>query len=490
MTVHNGTPTQQDVTKPNIVYILADQHRHDALSGLGHPVVRTPNLDRLAAEGTLFESAWCQSPVCQPSRASIITGAHVAWHGISRNRVGDFDPNWPTFMRQLRAAGYDTANVGKTHFFWPRRPETERTIDLADEYGEFVAGFGFDHVVEEFDRYLHVMSQFATPYVRFLEEAGALERYRDAVRSVFRLTPHHWDGIVSPLPKELDLTSFLTEEAISWLHSRRAATAPFFLQLSYVAPHVPLMGDPDWSSYYDELEMPDRIAEPATAKTELWNRYLDRLRGHSNSHLLTDEYVAKGARQYYAMISLIDECVGRVRAALDETGQLERTWIIYSADHGEMLGDHQLMAKMNFYRPSVQVPAIIRVPPGTFTAQPRVVDLIEAVDITATVLDIAQAEPLSSCVGRSLLGAMRGEEASLRPYAVSEISSNVAGEVDFVAVTDGSVRATVERHSGVLCEVFDLVGDGDEIENLVGTAAAREVAEPLTAAFEAEGLAR
>lgn len=475
--------------RPNIIYVLADQHRHDAMSGAGHPVVVTPNLDRLAAEGTRFETAWCQSPVCQSSRASIITGRHVPGHGISRNFVRDFDPAWPTFMGALRSAGYATANVGKTHYFTPARPEPDTTVDLAEAHGEFVRSFGFDHVVEEFDRYLHVSPRFSTPYTRFLDEAGALERYREAVRAVFRLTPRHWDGVVSPLPKELDLTSFLTDQAIDWIESQQHRNTPFFLQLSYVAPHVPLMGDPEWSEYYQGLDMPPRIAEPVAASTPVWGAYVEALRRHSNSHLLSDDYVACGARQYFAMVSLIDECVGRLLGALERTGQLADTWILYSADHGEMLGDHELMAKMNFYRPSVQVPAIVRSPEDACRAARHVTGPIEAVDLSATILDIAGAPQLDPCDGRSVLALMRGERSAQKEVVVSEISANLGGERNFVALCDGRARVTFERATGELCEVFDLSSDPDELHNLAQTPAGIETASRLSAALEASGSA-
>ncbi len=473
--------------QPNIVYVLADQHRHDAMSGAGHPVVVTPNLDRLAAEGTRFTTAWCQSPVCQSSRASIITGRHVEGHGVSRNFVVDFDPAWPTFMEHLRSAGYVTANVGKTHFFTPLRPPDEQVVDLGARYEEFVASFGFDHVVEEFDRYLHVTPRFSTPYTRHLEEAGVLSQYREAVKAVFRLTPRHWDGVVSPLPKALDLTTFLTDQAIDWIDSQRGRLQPFFLQLSYVAPHVPLMGDPEWSEYYQGLDVPPRIARPVVPATPTWNAYVKTLWKHSNSPILSDDYVARGARQYFAMVSLIDESIGRLLAVLERTGQLENTWILYSADHGEMLGDHQLMAKMNFYRSSVQVPAIVRAPEGMHRAVSKFTGPIESVDLTATILDIAGAAPLDPCDGRSLLPLMRKDSLEHRDIVISEISADLGEERTFVALSDGSARITFERSTGELCEAFDLSADGDELENLAQGAEGREIASKLAGPLEAHG---
>lgn len=460
--------------RPNILFIFADQHRHDALGCAGNRQIETPNLDRLAASGVRFANAWCQSPICQPSRAALITGRYPHELGVMRNFGPDMDPSWPTFMKGLQQAGYATANVGKTHYYAEGLAEPDREVDMRT-HAPRVAAFGFDHVVEEFDRYVHALDGVRTHYTEYLRAEGAYDAYRDRIRSIWRLTDQHWDGVTSPLSKAQDLTSFLTRAAQDWL-TEQTDEQPFFLQLSYVQPHVPLMGDPEWADHYRDLEIPRGPGEPAVADVPVWQDYLSWCGHHANAHLLDDDYVLKGARQYYAMISLIDECVGNLVSQLEQQGLLDNTWIVYSSDHGEMLGDHGLMAKFNFYRSSVQVPLIVRPPGG---CDPSVSEALAAlVDIGPTLLDAAAASPLDAVQGRSLLPAISGS-AGTRDFLFSEIRKQSRKEAPtFRAVRNERYRLTVETNSGTPCELFDLTEDPLELAN--------RVADPALASAQAE----
>jgi arylsulfatase A-like enzyme len=224
------------------------------------------------------------------------------------------------------------------------------------------------------------------------------------------------------------------------------------------------MGDPVWASHYADADIDRGPKAPPAEPTAEWAQHLQVLRHHSHSELLTDDFVRSGARQYYAMISLIDQRIGDVLRLLGSRGMLDNTWLVYASDHGEMLGAHQLMAKMNFYAPSVCVPAIMR-PPGGTTGQ-VVATPVQAVDLPATILDIAGAPPLAAGSGRSLLPAVRGAVPDERPV-FSEISL-FPGMPAFCAVSDGRWRLTMETGSGTCCELFDLVNDPEENQNLVG----------------------
>ena len=450
--------------QPNIVFIFADQHRHDALGCAGNPLIETPNLDQLAASGVRFSNAWCQSPICQPSRAALITGRYPHELGVMRNFGPDMDDRWPTFMKGLQKAGYATANVGKTHYYAEGLAEPGREVDMRD-HAPRVAAFGFDHVVEEFDRYVHALDGVRTHYTEYLKSEGVYEAYQEKIRSVWRLTEHHWDGVTSPLSKEQDLTSFLTREAQKFL-AKQTDAQPFFLQVAYVQPHVPLMGDPEWAEHYRDLMIPRGPAEATATEVPVWQDYLSWCGHHANAHLLDDDYVLNGARQYYAMISLIDECVGKLVAQLEAQGLLDDTWIVYSSDHGEMLGDHGLMAKFNFYQSSVQVPLIIR-PAGGCAPAVRD-DLAALVDVGPTLLDLAGATPLTDARGESLLPSVRGMGQD-RDYLFSEIQkqSRKAQAPTFRAVRDQRFRLTLETGSRTPCELFDLQEDPRELDNRV-----------------------
>lgn len=463
--------------RPNILFVFADQHRHDALGCAGNTLIETPNLDRLAATGVRFSDAWCQSPICQPSRAALITGQYPHELGVMRNFGPDMNDAWPTFMKRLQQAGYTTANIGKTHYYAEGLATPDGDRDMRQNSPR-VAAFGFDHVVEEFDRYVHAMDGVLTPYTEYLKSEGVFEAYRDRIKSIWRLTEQHWDGVTSPISKEQDLTSFLTREAQSWL-AGQSAEQPFFLQLAYVQPHVPLMGDPEWAARYRDLTIPRGPGQPVHSEVAVWQDYLDWCGHHANARLLSDEYVQNGARQYYAMISLIDECVGQLIDQLETQGLLDNTWIVYSSDHGEMLGDHGLMAKFNFYRSSVQVPLIIRPAGG---CAPAVSDALAAlVDVGPTLLDVADAAPLDAVPGRSLLPVISGSE-DRRQYLFSEIQKQSRKEQapTFRAIRNSRYRLTLETNSQTPCELFDLQEDPLELNDRVSDPALSTVRSELT----------
>ena len=443
--------------QPNLLFVYADQHRADVMGCAGNDIVVTPHLDRLATEGVRFDQTWTESPVCQPARASLLTGRYPNNHGVLGNFAGDCQPEWDTFPRHLQQAGYTTASIGKTHFSaWPMaaEPGTPAPTD------EWIGSFGFDHVVEEFDKYVHLFD-VETPYMQFLREHDALEPYQEIVQANFRGGDRHWNGVTSPLPQELDLTCFLADEAQQWL-DRRPDDVPWFLQLSFVQPHVPLMGDPVWADHYAKAAIERTARSEPTATTDEWATHLNGLRNHSHSELLTDEFVLAGARQYYAMVSLIDQRIGDLLAQLEKKGQLDNTWIVYSADHGEMLGDHGLMAKMNFYRSSVRVPLIVR-PPGGTTGRVETKP-VQAFDVAATLLDAGTATALDGAPSRSLVTLVTGGEGTARHHAVSMIRL-LPKLPTWQAITDGQWRATFNADTGELSELFDLVADPDEVTN-------------------------
>jgi len=456
--------------KPNIILLFSDQHRHDAMGCAGNNVIQTPHLDKMASGGVRFSRAYCQSPVCQPARASLATGLYVPQHGIWSNFRANFNPEWPTMMKQLQKAGYRTAEVGKTHFYSTSRKDVKQTadgpeIDLRD-FTDFVRSFGFDYVLEEFDRYAHAFPdiRMISPYSEHLRSKGLLEKYQEQIRSIWRLTPNHWDGVTSVLPQEDDLTSFIADQSIDWLRNYRD-DAPFFLQVGIVAPHVPLMADPVWAEYYKDTAIPPGPRQAPELPNEVWAEYLEtNLFQHSHSDKLTDEYVLRGARQYYGMVSLIDQRIGDIVQLVEDLGISDNTWFIYSSDHGEMLGDHNLMAKMNFYKSSVNVPAIIKPP---FAMESKVVDgIVETIDLTGTILDLAGADPIEESLARSLVPHVHGE-GDTREVGFSAIRQNSGRESRFVMAATEKYRLTYEHTTDTPCELFDLEEDPDELNNLV-----------------------
>lgn len=460
--------------RPNILFITSDQHRADVLGCAGNPTVRTPNLDGLARNGVRFERMYCQGPLCQPSRASLLTGRHVAEHGMLWNGP-DMPTSWATMPGALQEQGYETAVVGKTHFHAGR----PRPSQLAEQQ-RHIRALGFDHVVEEFDKYVHVMDGVSSPYTRHLDDHGLLQTYADQVRRLDWLGPDAWRGETSVVPRGHDLTTFVVSEAADWL-TARSNRRPFFLWLSFVAPHAPFADDPDWAAVYADADIPSPTGPPIDPPESPWGHYLDELGRHGSLMSMPAAAQTNAARHYYGQVSLVDESIGRLLDVLDDTGSGADTWVVYTSDHGEMLGDHGLWNKMVFYLPSVLVPAIIRPPAGG--AGDVVVEPVEAVDLTATMLELAGAS-VPVC-GRSLLPRIRGEPLDPRP-ASSELSA--LGH-HLLAVATDRYRYTYDRAHGHPCELFDLAEDPAELHNLVDDPTARALRDSLHARYISPRLA-
>ena len=242
------------------------------------------------------------------------------------------------------------------------------------------------------------------------------------------------------------------------------------LKLAFVQPHVPLISDPVWSEYYADADIQVPVLNPAQASNKHWAQYMSLLAEHSQAQVMDHDFVRAGIRQYFGMVSLVDQKVGEVLATLDELGQLDNTWIIYTSDHGEMLGDHKLWAKMNFYHGSVQVPLIIRPPGGVLHRDEDA--LVELTDVTATLADIGGAEPPAGGHGESLLPALEG------PIGGREVVHARIG--DFAGIRDSSHRLTMNVKNEVACELFNMIDDPGELVNLVDEQTEKERVDDLS----------
>ncbi len=481
-------PLADSTDKPNIIFLFSDQHRPDAMGCNGNTVIQTPNLDRMAAGGVNFTNSYCASPICQPSRASILTGLYPHQNGIIDNNQRDVNPQWETMPRNLQRTGYKTAVVGKTHFFSNSVKALPFSImdwgfDTRDK-DDFIRSLGYDDVVEEFDQYVHAYTKFGiniySPYSDYLRGKGSLAKYQEQIKSVWRYTATHWDGQTSALTQEEDETSFLTRLATDWL-KRQDRSRPFFLNVGYVAPHSPYISDPIWADFYKDAEIPHGPQAAPEKVNELWGRYLDTRFKKSNSHRLTASYIQNSARHYYGRISLIDQGIGDIVRTLEELGIADNTWIFYSADHGEMMGDYKLMEKQVFYKSSVRVPTIIRPPKAV---SPKTVnDMVEGIDLPATMLDLAGAEPLPRSSGQSLLPIMKGA-GSKKECAFSELGQRVADKDgvrdkekrwNFVCAANQRYRLTYETTTKTPCELFDLQEDPDELSNRINDPAVKKL---------------
>jgi len=445
--------------QPNILLILTDQHRPDAIGCAGDRVVQTPNLDRMAREGVRFSRAYCQGPLCMPARASLVTERYVRDHGVSGNSSSLGPRAWPTFIQAVQAAGYRTGCIGKMHLY-----NHARGLHTTAQAGKLRA-FGFDESVEGVGKV--ASTGMGSPYSDALEARGLLGPYQEwlatrvprgrAEEVVGRAVAGEpmWYTDSFPFAPDAYLDSWIGGRAVEWAETYDRPE-PFFQWIGFAGPHNPWDAPKAYVDRYRDAEIPLNDSQLAEMPPEgPFRRFMEGRFRHSETEGLTPEVVREIRRFYYANLTLIDEQIGRLLATLERRGILEHTWVIYTTDHGEMLGDHGLLTKTVFYEPSAGVPLIIRPPSGM---QGRVVDgLVQHVDVSATIRAIA----LPASEGRSLLGHTTEDGAGFtREVAFSE-------NLGFGMAVTKQYKLVVHEESRVPVQLFDLVADPGEDRNIV-----------------------
>jgi len=474
---------------PNILLVMADQHRADVMGCAGDPTVRTPNLDRLAGEGVRFSRTSCQGPLCMPARASFLTECYVRDHGVYTNWA-EVAPGTPTYLHALRDAGYHTAMIGKAHLTRDDVGDPRHVDALAPRLEER----GFAEVLETGDKF---SIDPPNRYVDHLRDRGLLDAYarhiadrsyhgtQESGRGATKQVPM-WDATPSPLPLGDYIDTWHGDLAVGWLE-HYDGDAPFFAFVGFPGPHDPWDAPRAALDAYAPIEvtMPTSTRRPDLDGTGAYGRLLGAFLGLSDTDTMTDSATQGMRRAYGANVSIIDEALGRLLGVLDARGMLDDTWVLYTSDHGEMGGNHGLMSKCVLYEQSVRVPLLVR-PPGGCDA--RVVDdLVEHLDVPATVRAIASAAPLSPSEGRSLLGYVGGTDPQARSVSVSENWGFASFETD-------RYKLVVDEDALSPCQLFDLHDDPCEDENRVADPECAGVVEELMVStvrpFFATGAAR
>ena len=453
--------------QPNILVLMSDQHRADILGAAGDPVVITPHLDALAEEGVRYDNVFCQGPLCMPARASFLTERYVRDHGVFENRW-DVPHTFPTFLHKTREVGYHTACIGKMHLWvhGQRDSQGRRVITDARQRSADMIEYGFDEPIETLGKLASV--RLGSEYGDHLAARGLLGTYRDWVaRRQYGGGGHtstetlpNWAVGSIPLPPEDYIDAWHGERVARWIEEYDR-DKPWLLWVGFPGPHDPWDAPREYVDRYRDaaLPMPRTLRRPDIPDGGPFEAFLAYwLWVHSDSATLTEERIQDVRRHYYADISVIDDAVGRIRRALTDTGQADNTWIIYTSDHGEMMGEHRMLMKMVFYDQATRVPLIIRPPAGT---DPAVVpDLVEHLDIAATIRAIAGADGVDTFEGRALVGPDGHPRSPARGVVHSE--------------NYGMAMARTHRHKIVYHEdtltpgqLFDLAEDPGEDRNLV-----------------------
>ncbi|MFH1377997.1 MAG: arylsulfatase [Planctomycetota bacterium] len=432
--------------RPNVILIFADQWRGDCLSHQGHPIVKTPFIDELAARGASLSCAYSATPSCIAARASLFTGQSPRTHG----RVGYQDGvpwNYETTLAgEFTRAGYQTQAVGKMHVF----PERERM-----GFDNVVLHDGFLHHARKHHRDMSSVDDYI-PWLR--RETGR----PDADYFDHGVSCNSW--VARPWDKEeyLHPTNYVVSQSIDFLR-RRDPRRPFFLFMSFHRPHPPY-DPPQWAfDMYNNQEMPDpRMGD--------WTDYFKSKRDDFNpcadvGHL--DRETMRRARAgYYGHMTHIDHQINRFVEALPDNGiDIRNTWIIFSADHGEQMGDHDMFRKSYGYEGSARIPFIVVPPFGSKAipagSQPRMP--AELRDIMPTLLDCAGIDIPDSVEGESLLPVLRGETTGWREYIHGEHTRGPLMSPMFL--TDGKEKYIWFSGDGHE-QFFDLVNDPMELHDL------------------------
>jgi len=451
------------MTRPNILWICTDQQRFDTLGCYGNTYVRTPNIDRLAEGGTLFESCFCQNPLCTPSRASFLTGRYPRTTRDRGNGVSI--PADEVLVTGIFAdAGYYCGLSGKLHISAcnPKAcPEMERRVE--DGYAEF---HWSHHPAPDWP---------GNEYIRWLSERGAEWSTGPSEAS---------EHVRAGMPAELHQTTWCAEVAADFIRRRSSSGEPWLFSLNCFDPHHAFDPPPSHLERYvealDEVPLPNYVpgeldSKPEPHATIHRGAYGNPLSFPYDKMSERDHRAVRAA--YWAMVDLIDEGVGSVLAALDETGQREDTIVVFTSDHGELLGDHGMYLKGSFfYDPCVRVPLIVSWA-GSVSEGLRAAGLVELTDLAPTLLGAAGLEIPERMQGRSLWPVLRGEAdpSRIRDDVYCEHYGGAEpGEARGATMLRTELWKLVARHGTGTGELYDLDSDPGETRNLWDEPGARD----------------
>ena len=428
-------------TRPNILFILTDQQRGDCLGIEGHSVLQTPNLDWLARSGTHFRRGYSECPSCIPARRTLMSGQAPAANGMVGYKGGvQWNPAH-TLAGELAKAGYQTEMVGKLHLY----PARKR--------------YGFDHIqLAESTRGAN------NDYTDWLMEGGAvpLEGGASHAGVAHGVSANGWVGRPHYLPEQRTHTFWCATQAMDFLR-KRDPSAPFCLNVSFIDPHPPLTPPQFYYDRYITQDLPMPVIGDWAPPFDGPEKGLDI----NASILCLDEDAMRCARAaYYGMINHIDDQVGRLVNFMSDTGILNNTFILFTSDHGEMLGDHNMFRKTFAYEASARVPFFARAPSAW--RYPQEVTTHAAVglqDIMPTFLEAADIQIPETVTGSSLLPLMRGEEAGWREVLHGEHSGCYRYEDGMHYLTDGHTKYVWYSQTGQE-HLFNLDQDPNELHDI------------------------
>ncbi|MHC4914200.1 MAG: sulfatase family protein [Planctomycetota bacterium] len=462
------------MSRPNLVFIYTDEQAHDTLAAYGNSQIRMPNLDRLAAESVVFERAYVTQPVCTPSRSTLLTGLWPHTNGCTENNV-PLRPEIPCLPEMLPEGEYVTGHFGKWH--------------LGDE---LFAQHGFDEWVSIEDMY----NRHFTPG----RDRGATSSYHDFLIAE-GLTPQRGErfgrGEAARFPEHLGKPAFLAREASDFI--RRHRDQPFALYVNFLEPHMPFFGPRNDQHDVDAIPLPPNFAAELGEDNPLKARLLAehfRRKGFGGQSLRSENDWRRMICNYWGLCSLVDTHAGAILETLDDCGLREDTIVVFTSDHGDMMGSHRLLAKCVMFEEAVRVPMMMRMP-GRRAG--RVTGPFSQIDVVPTLLDLMGQPIPEGLPGRSRRALLEAGGGALdEPVFVEWNGPNnglgdVSGSVQIPewmtamaeagrirAATTDPVRTVISPDGWKLnCsplgehELYDLGADPGETRNVFETESAR-----------------
>lgn len=487
--------------RPNILLITSDQQRGDCYGFEGR-AIKTPHLDQLAKNGTRFSNCITPNPVCQPARASILTGQLPLTHGVHDNGI-DLDPALGELgmAGALSTAGYDTKYIGKAHFATYHTNEPTGTPECITSSANYDPEWNGPYMGWQNVELLLLGHNYWDPseppqghhYERWYHAGGRGQQLN--ARYAERKSPPTSGAQTfhSGLPVAYHNSTWVGNQTIDFVQSRQSSDEPFLCWASFPDPHHPFDAPEPWSKLHplDEIDLPPHRTRDLDSRPWWHRAALERSPQGKPEHVKirkeysriepqSDKQLREIIQNYYGQISLIDHNVGRILIALEEAGLAENTIVIYTSDHGDWLGDHGLVLKGPMhYEGLLRVGMIARgpgVPAGKIVDEP-----VSTLDLSPTFCDYAQASPLLTQHGQTLRPLIETDDAT-RDFAYAEwelLPNRVGVQLSLRTVRTKHHKLTLELGSEA-GELYDLVGDPHELDNRFDDPSLADIQQELT----------
>lgn len=439
------------MTRPNLLYIHSDQHNPYVTGCYGDPLVQTPNMDRLAQDGTLFTNVYCTSPICVPSRMSMLSGQHPYQNEVWTNNH-TLDSSIPTLAHSMGAVGYHPLLVGRMHAIGPDQLHGYSKRLIGDHSPNYVGGTNPDR---------GILTGTAGPDRVSLERSGSGQ---------------------SGYEIHDDYVTAATIDQLNQLGAKKRWQGdldPFSITVGFMLPHPPYVARRQhYDKYRDNMTLPRKDQSDDNGRHEflrLWREYTGAIS-------VTEEEVLRSRAAYWGLVTSVDAMIGQIIDALHANELADNTVIVYTSDHGDMVGEHGLWWKHVFYEESVKVPFIISWP-GRIQGGQRCDHVISALDVNATILDALNAPALPNSSGRSVLSLLEGDSTSTSwdDVAYSEYCADQFAPVDecYLRMVRQDEWKLIYYH-GFEPQLFNLKEDPDELTDRANDPTCKDIRESLT----------